>query len=116
MKIACVVDEENVLAPLQFGSTIFLIDSETKQIEEYENPGFGSMHGGREMAMAAILSLKPDIFIVTPNSLCPGSYSMSLGNVKYAVMDEVNISDVIKNIDKIEKSAVSELEPIMYRE
>jgi hypothetical protein len=116
MKVACVVDDENMLSPLEYGNSIFLIDDETKKIEEYENPGFGRTHGGREVAMAGILSLKPDIFVVTEGSLCPGSYNMSLGKVKYVVTEEQPISDVIKNIKELEGKAVEELEPVLYRE
>ncbi len=116
MKVACVVDEENMLSPLEYGNSIFLIDDETEKIEEYENPGFGRTHGGREVAMAGILSLKPDVFIVTENSLCPGSYGMSLGKVKYAVIEEKPFPEVMKDLKNIESRAVSELEPVMYRE
>ncbi len=116
MKIACVVDDENMLAPLEYGNSVFLIDDETKKIEEYENPGFGRTHGGREIAMAGILSLNPDMFIVTENSLCPGSYGMSMGKVKYIVTEEKPVGDIIKNIKELEEKAVSELDPILYRE
>ncbi|MEM0139786.1 MAG: hypothetical protein QXZ44_04150 [Ferroplasma sp.] len=116
MKVACVVDDENMLSPLEYGNSIFLIDDETNKIEEYENPGFGRTHGGREVAMAGILSLKPDIFIVTENSLCPGSYGMSLGKVKYAVTVEKPFSEVMKELKELESKAVEELEPVIYRE
>ncbi len=66
--------------------------------------------------MAGILSLNPDAFIVTENSLCPGSYQMSFGKVKYIVTEEQPISDVIKNLKSLEEKAVTELEPILYRE
>ncbi len=32
MKVACVVDEDNMLSPLEYGSSIFLIDDETKRL------------------------------------------------------------------------------------
>lgn len=48
MKIAVVVDEENYITPLEYGNSIMLIDEESKKITEYENPGYGAMHGGKE--------------------------------------------------------------------
>ena len=42
MKVIAVVDEENVLMPLEYGNTIVEIDTETGEKKLYENPGYGS--------------------------------------------------------------------------
>lgn len=116
MKIVAVVDEENYITPLEFGSSIMLIDKESKEIKEYENPGFGAMHGGKERAMAGILTLKPDAIIVKEGTLCPGSYFMSKGQMKYIPVEEEKFDDVMKNLESISSKAVEDLEPLMYQE
>lgn len=116
MKIVAVVDEENYIAPLEYGNSIMLIDDESKQIKEYENPGFGATHGGKERAMAAILTLKADAIIVKEGSLCPGSYFMSQGKLKYIPVEYEKFDEIMKNLDKVRQSATDQLEPLMYQE
>ena len=116
MKIVAVVDEENMFTPLEYGSSIFQIDDETKEMKEYEIPGFGSPYGGKERAMAAILTLKADAIIVKEGSLCPGSYHMSLGKMKYIPVEEEKLDEVMSKLPEIKKQAVPELDMGMYRE
>ncbi|MEM0158493.1 MAG: hypothetical protein QW812_03175 [Thermoplasmataceae archaeon] len=116
MKIAAVVDEENYVTPLEYGSSIMLIDDESKEIKEYENPGYGSPYGGKERCMAGILSLKPDAILVKEGFLCPGSYHMSLGKMKYIPVEEEKLEDILKNLEKIKENAREELEFEMFRE
>jgi hypothetical protein len=116
MKIAAVVDEENYVTPLEYGNSIMIIDDETKQIKEYENPGFGSPYGGKERCMQGILSLKPDAIVVKEGVLCPGSYHMSLGKMKYIPTDSEKLDDILKNLENEKKNAVEELDFQMFRE
>ncbi|MCL4341456.1 MAG: hypothetical protein M1431_05110 [Candidatus Thermoplasmatota archaeon] len=116
MKIAAVVDEENYVTPLEYGNSIMIIDDETKQIKEYENPGFGSPYGGKERCMQGILSLKPDAIVVKEGVLCPGSYHMSLGKMKYIPTESEKLDEIIKNLENEKKNAVEELDFQMFRE
>ena len=117
MKIVAVVDDENYVTPLEYGNSIMVIDDETKKIIEYENPGFGSPYGGKERCMAGILSLKPDAIVVKEGVLCPGSYHMSLGKMKYMpVEEEEKLDDIVKNLDGVKAKAVDELEFAMFKE
>jgi predicted Fe-Mo cluster-binding NifX family protein len=116
MKIAAVVDEENYVTPLEYVNSIMIIDDETKQIKEYENPGFGSPYGGKERCMQGILSLKPDAIVVKEGVLCPGSYHMSLGKMKYIPTDSEKLDEIIKNLENEKKNAVEELDFQMFRE
>ena len=116
MKIAAVVDEENYVTPLEYGNSIMIIDDETKQIKEYENPGFGSPYGGKERCMQGILSLKPDAIVVKEGVLCPGSYHMSLGEMKYIPTESEKLDEIIKNLENEKKNAVEELDFQMFRE
>lgn len=116
MKIVAVVDDEKYFVPMEYGNSIFLIDTESKEIKEYENPGFGAMHGGKERAMAGILQLQPDAIVVKEGTLCPGSYFMSRGKMQYIPVEEEKIEDFMKNIDHAESHIIPELEPVMYQE
>lgn len=116
MKIIAVVDDENYISPLEYGNSIMVIDDQSKQIKEYENPGFGATHGGKERAMAAILTLKADAIVVKEGSLCPGSYFMSHGRLKYIPVEYEKFDEVMKNLDSIRTKAQNELEPLMYQE
>ena len=116
MKIVAVVDEENYVTPLEYGNSIMVIDDETKQIKEYENPGLGPPYGRKERCMQGILSLKPDAIVVKEGFLCPGSYHMSLGKMKYMPVEEEKLDDILKNLPKVKESMVEELDMNMYRE
>ncbi|MCL4328318.1 MAG: hypothetical protein M1151_03960 [Candidatus Thermoplasmatota archaeon] len=116
MKIVTVVDDENYIVPLEFGNSIMVIDSDNKDIKEYENPGFGATHGGKERAMAGIISLRPDAIVVKEGTLCPGSYYMSRGRMKYIPTGHEKLDEVMKNLKDVSEQAVPELDPIMYQE
>lgn len=116
MKIIAVVDEEDYLTPLEYGNSILEIDTESKEIKEYENPGFGAPFGGKERAMQGILGLQADAIIVKEGVLCPGSYHMSLGKMKYIPVAEEKIDDVMKNMSSFEEKLQPELDIAMWRE
>lgn len=116
MKIIAVVDEENYITPLEYGNSIMEIDSDSKEIREYENPGFGAPFGGKERAMQGILGLKADAIIVKEGVLCPGSYHMSLGKMKYIPVQEERLDDVMKKLNELQEKSQPELDIAMWRE
>lgn len=116
MKIVTVVDDENYVTPLEYGNSIMVIDDETKQIKEYENPGFGAPYGGKERCMQGILTLNPDAIVVKEGVLCPGSYHMSLGKMKYIPVEEERLDQIMSKLPELKERAVSELEFRMFKE
>ncbi|BAB59186.1 TVG0046979 [Thermoplasma volcanium GSS1] len=116
MKVAAVVDENNTLQPLDMGSSIILFDDEKKEMKEYENPGFANPRGGKEIAMSIILRLKPDAVLVKEGFLCPGSYGMSRGRIKYIPAESEDLTENIKNISELKEKAQSELSFEFFRE
>jgi hypothetical protein len=66
--------------------------------------------------MQGILSLKPDAIVVKEGVLCPGSYHMSLGKMKYVPVEEEKLDDILKNLPKVKENMVDELDMNMYRE
>ncbi len=116
MKIIAVVDEDDVLTPLEYGNTIVEIDTETDQKKFYENPGYGSPFQGKERAMAGILSLKADAIVVKEGVLCPGSYMMSKGKMKYIPVEEEKLQEVEPKLKEKLNNAQEELDFNIYRE
>ncbi len=116
MKIIAVVDDENVLTPLEYGETIIQVDTETGEKKLYENPGFGSPYQGKERAMAGILTLKADAILVKEGFLCPGSYHMSKGRMQYIPVEEEKFDQIEPKLNTITSKAVTELDFGLYRE
>jgi hypothetical protein len=116
MKVIAVVDDENVLTPLEYGETIIEVDTETGEKKLYENPGFGSPYQGKERAMAGILTLKADAILVKEGFLCPGSYHMSKGRMQYIPVEAEKFDDVESKLKEITRNAIPELDFGLYRE
>ncbi len=116
MKIAIVSDEEKNITPLDQGSEIMIFDDSTGKAERYENPGFANPRGGKEIAMSIILKLKPDAILVKEGSLCPGSYGMSLGKLKYIPVESDNVDENLKNVPELKKRAEDSLSEDFFRE
>ncbi|MGC8648588.1 MAG: hypothetical protein ACP5SJ_03830, partial [Candidatus Micrarchaeia archaeon] len=81
------------LVPLDMADLILGYDSNDGNIMEEENSGFGS----KEATMAFILRLSADVIAVKEGMLCPGSYMVSQGSIKYAIVKSDSADDVIKN-------------------
>ncbi|QIW23477.1 hypothetical protein EWF20_04450 [Sulfolobus sp. S-194] len=112
MRIVVTYDKEFNLKPLDEAEIIGLIDEEKKEVEQYENPGIGS----KEMTMDAILSLSPDAIVVSKGFLCPGSYMMSYGRIKYIPTELKTLNDVLNHLEELKKNMKEELEEEMYAE
>ncbi len=112
MRIAVTYDKEYDLRPLDEAEIIGIIDDEKMEVEQYENPGVGS----KEMTMDTILSLEPDAIIVSKGFLCPGSYMMSLGRIKYIPTDLKTLKDVLNRLEELKSNVKEELEEEMYAE
>ncbi len=100
MKIAIAHDKDKNIVPLQEAESIAIYNDEDGSIKEYDNDGFGS----KEATMGSILRLEPDAVAVKEGILCPGSYMMSQGMIKYLVVEGNTVDNVIA-----EKKAGSEL-------
>ncbi|MEL9914724.1 MAG: hypothetical protein QW078_00315 [Thermoplasmatales archaeon] len=116
MKIAVVHGKDDTLAPLDLGELISIVDTEEKKITQYENPGFEKIPGGKEIAMAAILGLKPDALVVKEGMMCPGSYRMSIGKIKYALSEANTLDELLPAVDRINEMLTDDIPPEVYRE
>ncbi len=93
-KVICKPDnKEKMLVPLDQAELIVLYNDEDKSIAENENPGYGS----KEATMSMILKEAPDVIAVKEGVMCPGSYMMSQGSIKYALVKSDSTSDIIAN-------------------
>ncbi|BBD72954.1 hypothetical protein HS1genome_1343 [Sulfodiicoccus acidiphilus] len=113
MKIAVVYDKEKTLKPLDGGEVLAIIDDEKKVVEQYENPGYQM---SKEASMEAILDLGAEAIVVKERFLCPGSYAMSVGRLKYIPSKFDRLNEILDHLEELKKSAAEELEPEMYAE
>lgn len=116
MKIAVAHSKENDLVPLDLAQLISIVDTEEKKISQYENPGFERVPGGKEITMAAILKLQPDAVVVREGMMCPGSYRMSVGRIKYAHFEEGSLDDILPKLDRVDEVLSDDIPPDVYRE
>ncbi len=116
MKIAVVHSKENDLTPLDLGEVISVVDTKDKKISQYQNPGFERIPGGKEIAMAAILKLSPDALVVRDGMMCPGSYQMSIGRIKYALFEEEKLDQILPKLDDVDEVLSDDIPPDVYRE
>ncbi|AAK42754.1 hypothetical protein SULI_02230 [Saccharolobus solfataricus] len=112
MRIALTYDKSQELKPLDQAEIIGIIDEEKREVEQYENPGIGS----KEATMSVILDLNADAIVVGPKFLCPGSYMMSYGRLRYIPTKYGNLKDVLEHLEEIKKNMKEELEEEMYAE
>jgi hypothetical protein len=116
MKVAIVHNKENDLSPLDLGEIISIVDTDEKKVSQYENPGFERIPGGKEIAMATILRMKPDALVVKDGMMCPGSYRMSMGRIKFAYLQEDKLDDVLPKLESVDELLADEAPMDVYRE
>lgn len=116
MKIAVVHSKENDLTPLDLGEVISVIDTADKKISQYQNPGYERIPGGKEIAMAAILKLQPDALVVKEGMMCPGSYQMSMGRIKYALYEDSKLDDILPKLESVDEVLSDDIPLDVYRE
>jgi hypothetical protein len=115
MKIAAVVDKDNKLRPLDQGETIVIFEgNENKKL--LMNPGFGFKHGGKEKAMKLILENGADAVLANKQFLCPCSYEMSFGRLKYILAESETLDQLMQDYAKSAVKIFSELDPELYAE
>ncbi|AHC50882.1 hypothetical protein SUSAZ_01980 [Sulfolobus acidocaldarius SUSAZ] len=115
MRIAVTYDREYNLKPLDEAEIIGIIDEEKKEVEQYENAGMGSKEATMDIILNAI-NPPPEAIIVGKQFLCPGSYMMSHGRIKYVPTELKTLNDVLNNLETVKKNMTEELEEDMYAE
>jgi hypothetical protein len=116
MRVAAVIDSEGRLVPLDKGNRIVLLNEAGEPLKIAENPGFGFAHGGKEQAMETILSLNADVVAVKKGFLCPCSYEMSQGKVKYAIVPFERLEELRASAASLTPGLKGELEADLYAE
>lgn len=111
MKVAVTYGKDRTMKPLDEAEIIGVIDEEKGTISEKENPGFMM---SKEMTMHYILGMGVDAIVVRNGFLCPGSYAMSAGRLKYIVADDEKVDSLLNTLKG--KKPVDELEEEIYRE
>ncbi len=111
MKIAVTYDRYHRLKPLDEAELIGLYDDSRGVVEEVQNPGYMK---SKEFAMFYILKMKPDAIAVRDGFLCPGSYAMSKGKLKYILTDKESVEQFIDNVE--EANPMEDLDERVYSE
>ncbi len=111
MKIIATYGRDHRLKPLDEAEVIGIIDREKGSITEKVNPGYMM---SKEMAMSYILRLGADAIVVKKGFLCPGSYAMSRGKIKYLVLDDDKTDSLINTLKASEP--LDELNEELYEE
>ncbi|AWR98941.1 hypothetical protein [Metallosphaera hakonensis] len=113
MRIALTYDKDQNLKPLEESEIIAIIDEEKKEVEQYENPAYAM---SKEATMAAILELEPEAIVVKNQFLCPGSYMMSYGRLKYIPTTFNTLKEILDHLEEVKKNIREELDEEMYAE
>ena len=98
------------MVPLDQAELIEIYDDATNSTSESENNGYGS----KEATIAEVMRLGPDAIAVKEGVMCPGSYMMSQGTLKYALVKSDSAEEIIKN--KEYADAKDELAPEIFAE
>ncbi|MCL4344239.1 MAG: hypothetical protein JRN26_01080 [Nitrososphaerota archaeon] len=111
MKIAVTYGKDHTLKPLDEAEIIGIIDKEHGTISEKVNPGYMM---SKEMSMHYILGLNVDAIAIRNGFLCPGSYAMSVGKLKYIVTDKENVDSLADALN--DSKQLDELGEELYQE
>ena len=110
MKVAIACNRDKEMVPLDQAELIEIYDDSNGSVTESENNGYGS----KEATIAEVMRLSPDAIAVKEGVMCPGSYMMSQGTLKYALVKSSKADDIIKN--KEYADAKDELAPEIFAE
>ncbi|MCL4374001.1 MAG: hypothetical protein M1360_04600 [Candidatus Marsarchaeota archaeon] len=111
MKIAIAVNVNKELVPLDAAEYIYVYNEADGSVVQNDNLGFGN----KEATMANILRLGVDAIAVKAGTLCPGSYAMSQGSIRYSVVNGNTVEDVIGK-KELGKDLREQLDAEMYAE
>jgi len=111
MKVIATYGKDRTLKPLDEAEVIGIIDKERGSITERVNPGYMM---SKEMAMGYILKLGADAIVVKNGFLCPGSYAMSQGRIKYIVVDDDKTDSLVNSLK--DAKLLDELNEEIYEE
>jgi len=110
MKIAIPYDLNKGLVPLEMALYIGIFDTDSKKLEETDSLGYGS----KEATMQYIISTGANAIVVKKGFLCPGSYAMSQGSLRYIPVSAKTVQEVVNELPKAEIK--DELSFEMYEE
>ena len=57
-----------------------------------------------------------DAVVVKEGMMCPGSYRMSVGRVKYAHFEEESLDEILPKLESVEDVISDDIPPNVYRE
>ncbi|MDI3309992.1 MAG: hypothetical protein QJR05_00955 [Thermoanaerobacterium sp.] len=111
MRIAATVTEDGLVSKLPDGPYIVIYDTEKKEAEKYENPGFTLKDGRRIATINFLIDKKIDHVITIPESFCDISYGKAKSSgIKFIRLDEsLPFEKVIENLPSYLNNVVSDI-------
>lgn len=111
MRIAAVITKDDLITKLPDGPYIVIFDTEKKDAEKYDNPGFTLKEGRRSAVVDLFLDKKVDTVITIPESFCDTSYGKAKSNgIKFIRLNKsLPYEKVIENLPTYLKNTTSDI-------
>lgn len=111
MRIATTVNKEGYIEKLPDGPYIIIFDTEKKDVEKYDNPGYTLKEGRRSAVVDFLIDKKTDTVVTIPEAFCSLSYSKAKKmGLKFIRLDETKpFESVIENFSSYLDNITGEL-------
>ncbi|KAA5806197.1 hypothetical protein [Thermoanaerobacterium thermosaccharolyticum] len=111
MRIAATLTKEGLISKLPDGPYIVIFDTEKKDAEKYDNPGFTLKEGRRSAVVDLFINKKVDTVITIPESFCDTSFGKAKSNgIRFIRLNEsLPYEEVIENLQAYLKNTTSDI-------
>lgn len=111
MRIAATINEEGYIEKLPDGPYIIIFDTEKKDAEKYDNPGYPLKENRRSTVVDFLVYKKADTVITIPEAFCSLSYGKAKQKgLKFIKLDESKpFENVIENLSSYLNNLSDEL-------
>ncbi|SNX53886.1 hypothetical protein [Thermoanaerobacterium sp. RBIITD] len=111
MRIAATITKEGFITELPEGPYIVIFDTDKKDAEKYDNPGFPLKDGRRNAVVDLFIDKKVDIVITVPEAFCDMSYGKAKKNgIRFIRLEEsLPYENVIENLSTYLNYIASEI-------
>lgn len=100
MRIAGTINREGYIEKLPDGPYIIIFDTEKKDAEKYDNPGYPLKEGRRSTVVDFLIDKKADVVITIPEAFCSLSYGKAKQKgLKFIRLEESKpFENVVQNL------------------
>ncbi|MEM3832300.1 MAG: hypothetical protein QW128_01695 [Thermoprotei archaeon] len=110
MKIAAVINDVGEIKKLPDGKWIIIYDTDKKEIEKHNNPGYYAREKRRLQTTLKMIELKVEIVLVPSQGFCKVSYGKAKGNMRFILVKEnEKFNDILPKLPELLTNALIEL-------